>query len=660
MIRRRNILIVILLFVSFSDGLCVNGRFLVVGGGSEKNGLNSWSTAAYTWATQNGKVAIIGMETTGGYVSYFMNQCNARYVREFAITTRDSANSQATFDTLKKYDFIFFRGGDQYAYYLQYKGTRLLEAADSVYHRGGAIGGTSAGLHVLSEIVYTAQRGSVYPYECIENPNNQYVTLANDYMHLFPGYVFDSHVAERGRFARTLTFVANWKLNHSEMITGLGMDDMTCMAIDENLIGTVYGTGAANIYRAVGSSAFSLGNGKLLADSVEVIQLLHGCTFDFNSGQAGTGCFTKQLTPPSLEETGNFTLFATGSDNLADNTTMLTAFSLEAGLGSDTILILTGSDMTLAESFRNQLLVSGASHAVIGQALAANGESHDLGKLISEAGKILFVKNDWLTLEAFLATTNGTLLSHKIREPRAVLSFAGNNARFAGHTVIENYLTSGASYYAELTFQKGLNLLNHTVIMPDTYLNSNIYENTTTAVPYVMVNDTLRYGIWLYKKNWVKYHVQDSATWLNSYGTSPVMILQNSGTSGGVSQHTSSGNPGSPRMVGGFGKMTLTLADETTPFKMGNHVEMGIPSVNCAVTFSIIPNPASGKVTITGIPRNSTIMVFDMTGKRFFSLKDCGEQATIDFSDLNKGPYLIRVANPKVFNGFSTQVLIKE
>ncbi len=58
---------------------------------------------------------------------------------------------------------------------------------------GGVIGGTSAGLHILSEVLFTAQNGTVYPEEALEDPFNQYMTLEDDFLNLMPGLIFDSH-----------------------------------------------------------------------------------------------------------------------------------------------------------------------------------------------------------------------------------------------------------------------------------------------------------------------------------------------------------------------------------------------------------------------------------------------------------------------------------
>jgi hypothetical protein len=64
---------VILTFLIFLLSLSVYpqpGRLLLVGGGSEKNGISSWSTPAYKWAGEGKKVAIVGT-STGSLAQYF-------------------------------------------------------------------------------------------------------------------------------------------------------------------------------------------------------------------------------------------------------------------------------------------------------------------------------------------------------------------------------------------------------------------------------------------------------------------------------------------------------------------------------------------------------------------------------------------------------------
>ena len=627
-------------FSSLLPGFSQTGRLLLVGGGSEKNGASSWSTPAYKWAGQGKKVAIVGI-STGSLAPYFMQQCGAARAKEFAIATYDSANSQATYDTLTSYDVIFFRGGDQYDYYSLYRNTKLQDAVSFLYSHGGTICGTSAGMNILSSIVYTAKNGSAYPDECIENPNNKYITLANDFMDLVPGFVFDTHFAERGRFARLVGFLANYSLNQGQAITGLGMDDMTCMTIDENGLGTVYGTGCANIYKS--GAAYSQNGTKLLADTIQVVQLLHGCTYDFATGIARFSGLNQQISTALLKETGNYTILASGSDLLANNLTMLTDLVQTTGKASGAILLLAG-DQTLATSFSNKLLELGAPQVLIYKPDLQSGSDADLGNHIKQSGKIMFLKNSYPDFSAFLGTPNGDLLQQRVKSDSMVTAFVGDNARFAGKTVVENYLTEYASYYGELLFLKGLSLLRYSVIMPNTYLNSNMYENSATAVPYAMLRDTLKYGIWLTNHNYMKYRPVEGKAMLTGFGSAPVMVISNAGSLAGFSSHTASGSTSTPpRMVAGFDYLQLSLIDETTPYFMGTIQPTGIVGQNRKPLLALSPNPALDLLTVSFQKQDSDWRLFDLAGRLLLHGAAAGSSGQIDVSNLKPGLYFLRV-----------------
>ena len=629
-------LFVLLFFPGFSQP----GRILLVGGGAEKNGAAGWSTPAYRWAGGGKKVAIVGT-STGSLAPYFTQYCNAARAREFAIATHDSADSQATYDTLISYDVIFFRGGDQYEYYRYYKGTRLLDAVNYVYSHGGTICGTSAGMHILSSVVFTAQHGSAYPDECIENPDNVTVTLADDFLDLFPGFVFDTHFAERARFGRLVGFLANYQLNKGKAITGIGMDDMTCMTIDETGTGTVYGTGCANIYMS--GSGYSLHGTKLLADSIHIIQLLHGCTYNFATGEAGYSALDRQLNTSSFSESGNYTVLASGSDLFADNMTMLTDLVRGSGESSGKILLLSG-DPVLAATFSSKLAELGASAVDVFKPDLQSGSDPVLGDLIRQSHKILFLKNTYGDFNDFLGTANGNLLQKKVKTDSMVTAFAGDNARFAGKTVIENYLTIYASYYGTLTFKKGLSLLKYSVIMPNTFLNSDIYENTVTAVPYAMLKDTLKYGIWLTNHNYMKYTPVAGKTTLTGYGAAPVMVISNSGTRAGFSSHSASGSLATaPRMVAGFELLKLSLIDETTPYIMGKINSDGISSLTNDLSISVSPDPARDKVMVSCCQQAFTWAIVDLAGNILMKGETSGSKENIDVSSLSPGFYVIIV-----------------
>ncbi|MBN1198768.1 MAG: cyanophycinase [Bacteroidales bacterium] len=632
--------ILLLICLSIGNLNAQPGRILLVGGGAEKNGQQSWSTPAYTWAGENRRIAVIGT-SSGSLANYFLTQCGASIAREFVITSRDSANSQATYDTLVSYDVIFFRGGDQYNYYRYYKDTKMLEAVIQVYNNGGTICGTSAGMHILSQVIFTAKNGSAYPDECIENPGNPYVTLADDFLQFFPGFLFDTHFAERGRFGRLTGFLANYFFGKGLKITGIGMDDMTCMTIDETGLGTVYGTGCANFY--LPGTDFKQNGTKLLTDSLKVVQLLHGCTYHFSTGEFGFTSLDQTIITGEMQETGNYTMFASGSDLLSDNTGMLAGLVQRAGKPSDPILLLSG-DPEITAGFRQKLLELGSGPTEMFTPGADLGTDTSLRRAITEAVKILFLRNSLQDIAAFLETPNGALLNSRLHSDGMISAFAGDNARFAGKTVVDNYLTEYASWYGEMDFLPGLSLLRHTVIMPNTYLTSDIYENTVTAVPYAMLKDTLRYGIWLTDHSYLKYAPVEGIAVLTGYGTAPVMVVANSGIKGGFSSHTSTGSTSvDPRMVAGFENLTLTLTDETNPYRMGRVAPSGEDAPDILSGWLVYPNPSTERITVSGPLSSFRWEITGMEGRVLMQGMSPWQKATFSITDFSPSCYILKV-----------------
>jgi cyanophycinase len=661
--RKHFFLFAILIFlptIAFSQG-----KLLLIGGGSEKSTSNSWNKAAYTWAVDqsaNKHVAVVayGSAPDSWLTDYFVNSCGAVSATHFNISSPTTADAQSTYDNLIACDVIFIKGGDQYNYYSTYKNTKTAQAIADKFNAGGVICGTSAGLAILSGVVYTAQNGSAYPDECLINPNNSYVTLANDLFNFFPGYVFDTHFTIRGRFARLLGFMANWKFTQSEDINGIGIDEMTAMAIDENKIGTVYGIGSANLYKAFYPTTFSQSGTKLLADSVKVTQLLQGCSINFNTGEI-TG-FSQNRQPVLLEEDGNYTIFASGADALAYNAGMLDAFVNQAGNATDQILIITGSNLATANSFKDELIGAGASDVEIYTANSTTASDAALESAINNAQKILFINNVYNELMAFVDEgTAGQALKSKIRSQNMITAFVGDNSRFIGHSIVTNYLDADAAYYGEFIIKPGLNLLKTTTIIPNTYADG-FFENTNAAIPFAMITDTLAHGIWLNKNNYIKYQPNsEDKPHIYTSGSSPVMILKNKGAKTGFSVQTAYGDglDDPPNFVG-FENMTLSLIDETTPYQVGNSVDL-TSSINTShyidSEFNIIYN--GKELTIKAPYEEYTVNIFSLSGQLLKKYQYFGN-SMITTTSLLDGFYLLRIQSKNGGPGISKKFLVSK
>ncbi|OYT17716.1 MAG: hypothetical protein B7C24_01135 [Bacteroidetes bacterium 4572_77] len=641
--------IIIFSLLLISKILFAQGELLIIGGGSESDASGAWSTEPYTWAvdqSENKRVAVIYYGNSSDWIpDYFKNECGASFAKNFKIGNNSVADSQTTYDSLMTYDVIFFKGGDQWSYYNIYKNTKTSAAIQDKYNDGGVICGTSAGLAILSEVVFTAKKGSVYPDECIENPNNQYVTLKDDFLNLYNNYIFDSHFMDRGRSGRLIGFLANWNLNYQKIISGIGVDETTALAISSNNMATVYGTGAVNIYTALSNNPYSLNGTALMVDSLRITQLLHHNTINLTTGEiSGLDDF---ISPIVKSEKGNYTVFASGSNNMNSNLDMLNDLAQELNI-SLPITIITGSDQTLAQDYKSQLINIGASSVTIYSAISSMSDDPDLEFAIKNSEKFLFVDNEYYILEHFIDIGgNGALLYDKIRHNNMVVAFVGDNSRYAGATVVENYLIENAANNATLVFKKGLGLLQTTVIMPNTYYNTDMYMNSTAAVPYCMINDSLRFGIWLTKNNYLKYKPENDIPTLTSYGKAPLMLLENNGTNAGFATKTYSDNYSIPRMIAGFNNMKIRLISSPITVQLGDMVSpYGISDKpNKSQGFNVYPNPANNFLYTAGLNGKIKIVIRDINGRKVYYSESHKTESKINIQNLPKGIYTISATN---------------
>jgi D-alanyl-D-alanine carboxypeptidase len=70
----------------------------------------------------------------------------------------------------------------------------------------------------------------------------------------------------------------------------------------------------------------------------------------------------------------------------------------------------------------------------------------------------------------------------------------------------------------------------------------------------------------------------------------------------------------------------------------------GIPGKKPPENFTIFPNPASGELTISGLPVNSEIQLTDLTGKLLMTQKTVNVLTTIDIHQLPSGVYVLRTS----------------
>lgn len=659
------------IFLFFFFTLNGQGKIVLVGGGSEEE--NGWSDQPYIWAinhSSNKKVAVISYSDEDNWIPSYFKSLGAVEADNIKIENRLTADLQSTYDQLMEYDVFFFKGGDQSIYYASYKDTKTEDAIVNKFNEGGVIAGTSAGMAILSQIIFSAEAGTVYPDDALQNLNDVDITLRNDFLPFLPGTIVDSHFTERGRVGRLIPFMAKWFIANNEQLTGIGVDDRTALCIDENNIATILGTGSVSFFRA---ESFSVYNNKVpLTDSVHVIQLLHGHTFDLLQHEVIDG--PDDIIDPQINsENGNFRVLLSGSEGLSTNSDLLFHLVNEMGNVTDSVVVVTADGK--GSAFVQRLQSLGAKVAKV----ETNGSNNDpsqaeLRNFIRHSKKILFVENDDDDLFSFLKDgTTGELLKNHLRRNGITSAFIGEDSRYAGKTFVTNHLTDKfAAYYGRLNFERGLSLLSTSVIMSNTYdaVTSDYYENTTASIPYEMIADSVKYGIYLNRNSYLEFYQENSFSYFQSTGNMPTIVAINSGTKTAFADQTVNGT--SARNYTGFEEMQYVLLGGENKLQVGvpnpsndepyefETPVLGVENKISDLFCSIFPNPSqTGKFNVlTNVSGKLFVSVANSTGKIIIQKNLENNKSCIDLASFADGIYFVLIDSEfkryivKVIKGF--------
>ena len=274
-----------LLSIILFQFLIAQGSVMLVGGGGENYG--SWSDDPYNWFVEkagNGKIINIDVdEASEWYPDYFISLGANLNSHNLQIATVENANNPFIYQELLSADGIFIEGGDQWDYISTWKNTLVQTAIEYVYNNGGVIGGTSAGLAILGEVVFDAQYGSLTSDQAAYNPYHYRVSITDDFLSILPGVFTDSHFNDRGRLGRLAVMIARRNQDFEEDLLGIGVEYKTAFCIDENMIGTVHGKMVTIIHQTDSSEIQCIINEPPRFTNILFNQLLDGVQYSLET-----------------------------------------------------------------------------------------------------------------------------------------------------------------------------------------------------------------------------------------------------------------------------------------------------------------------------------------------------------------------------------------
>src|SRR4051812_16292144 len=157
--------------------------FVLAGGGKDQDAAMRW----FLDRSGGGDVVILRSSGANGYNGYLKNLAEVDSVETLLLNTAESARDAAVVEKIRNAEALFIAGGDQWNYFKLWRGAPAGEAIQFLIDRGVVpVGGTSAGLAVLGEYVFTAEHDTVTSAQALANPYHEGVTVGTNFLRIAP------------------------------------------------------------------------------------------------------------------------------------------------------------------------------------------------------------------------------------------------------------------------------------------------------------------------------------------------------------------------------------------------------------------------------------------------------------------------------------------
>lgn len=250
----------------------------LMGGGNDRD-------PAFRWLCERadgGDFLILTATGDDDYNPYIKKLCRVNSVATLAIPDQDAAMDPFVADAIRHAEAIFITGGDQSSYVKYWQGTPVQAAINERLREHVPIGGTSAGLAVLGEFVFTAMNDTALSKETLADPYNKQVTLDRGFLDVpyMQGVLTDQHFVKRDRLGRSVGFLARiLQDGMAPSIREIAVDERNAVLVDENGNATLIGKGAAYFLRPTEKPEVCQAGKPLTFRNIEVYKIKRAGSF---------------------------------------------------------------------------------------------------------------------------------------------------------------------------------------------------------------------------------------------------------------------------------------------------------------------------------------------------------------------------------------------
>jgi len=191
------------------------GGICMMGGRTENDNAMRW----FLQRAQGGDVLVMRASGADGYNSYFYSELGVAINSVETMVFRGKTEHPVIINRINQAEAIWFAGGNQGNYIAYWKDNKIEEALQRAIDRGAVIGGTSAGMAILGEFVWTGTQ------------------ITTDFLAVpfLENTITDTHFSERDRMPRLQGYILDTGAN------GIAADEYTAICVDADGLARVYG-----------------------------------------------------------------------------------------------------------------------------------------------------------------------------------------------------------------------------------------------------------------------------------------------------------------------------------------------------------------------------------------------------------------------------------
>ena len=260
---------------------------VLMGGGTDVDAAFQWMCGL----AGNGDFLVIRATGTDAYNPYIQALCPAaNSVATLIIPSTAAANDPGVAAIMQNAEAVWIAGGDQSNYINFWTGTPVQTILNAKIAAHVPVGGTSAGLNVLTQFVYSANASQgATSSQSLADPFNRYLTFARDFANVssLAGVIGDPHFVTRDRMGRDLAFLcrvaaSGWNATPR----GVAVDEQTALLIDSSGVASVVGNSTAYFLQAPGPAEVCVAKTPLTYHDIAVQRIGVGGTFNFSTWTA--------------------------------------------------------------------------------------------------------------------------------------------------------------------------------------------------------------------------------------------------------------------------------------------------------------------------------------------------------------------------------------